>query len=74
MGCFVYFLFGSCKDINVGPTAIMALMIQPHVEVMGADGAVLITFLSGVIIFLLGLSHLGKSSLFDCNLATVPMA
>ena len=26
MGCFVYCVFGSCKDITIGPTAIMALM------------------------------------------------
>ncbi|XP_018563079.1 sodium-independent sulfate anion transporter-like isoform X3 [Anoplophora glabripennis] len=59
MGCFVYFLLGSCKDLNVGPTAIMALMIQPFVTSMGAAGAVLLCFLSGCIIFILGLLHLG---------------
>ncbi|XP_037899592.1 sodium-independent sulfate anion transporter-like, partial [Glossina fuscipes] len=26
MGCFVYIIFGTCKDITVGPTAITALM------------------------------------------------
>ena len=26
MGCFVYIVFGSSKDITIGPTAIMALM------------------------------------------------
>ncbi|CAH0563573.1 unnamed protein product, partial [Brassicogethes aeneus] len=59
MGCFMYFLFGTCKDINIGPTAIMALMIQPHVMALGADMAVLITLLSGVIIFVLGILNLG---------------
>ncbi|KAK5640780.1 hypothetical protein RI129_009327 [Pyrocoelia pectoralis] len=59
LDCFVYFIFGTCKDINIGPTAIMALMIQPHVEKLGPDMAVLITFLSGIIIFILGLLHLG---------------
>lgn len=61
MDAVVYCFFGTCKDINIGPTAIMALMVLPHVEKMGPDMAVLITFLSGCIIFILGLLHLGKS-------------
>ncbi len=28
MGCFVYLVFGSVKDITVGPTAISALMVN----------------------------------------------
>ncbi|KAF5284362.1 hypothetical protein FQR65_LT13579 [Abscondita terminalis] len=59
LDCVVYFIFGTCKDINIGPTAIMALMVQPHIEKMGPDMAVLITFLSGCIIFTFGLLHLG---------------
>lgn len=59
LDCIVYFVFGTCKDVNIGPTAIMALMVQPHVEKLGPDMAVLITFLSGAIIFVLGLLHLG---------------
>lgn len=59
LDCVVYFIFGTCKDINIGPTAIMSLMVQPHVEKMGPDMAVLITFLSGCIIFIFGLLHLG---------------
>lgn len=56
----MYAIFGSCKDVNIGPTAIMALMTQPHVEKLGPDMAVLLSFLAGCIIFLLGLLHLGK--------------
>ncbi|KAJ8967603.1 hypothetical protein NQ314_002721 [Rhamnusium bicolor] len=59
MGCFVYFILGSCKDINIGPTAIMSIMIQPYVAILGPAGSVLICFLSGCIIFVLGLLHLG---------------
>lgn len=56
----MYTVFGSCKDVNIGPTAIMALMTQPHVEKLGPDMAVLLSFLSGCIIFVLGLLQLGK--------------
>lgn len=62
MGCFMYALFGSCKDVNIGPTAIMAAMVQPHVLKLGPDIAILLTFFSGLIIFALGVLHLGKIS------------
>ena len=71
MGCFVYCVFGSCKDITIGPTAIMALMTSVHAQVTscyfillsisristqyGPQYAVLLTFLSGIIILLCGL-------------------
>lgn len=55
----IYSIFGSCKDVNIGPTSILALMIQPHVSKMGPDAAILITFLAGVIIFVSSLLHLG---------------
>ncbi|XP_046805403.1 sodium-independent sulfate anion transporter isoform X1 [Lucilia cuprina] len=58
MGCFVYIIFGTCKDITVGPTAIMSLMIQTHIA-GNPDYAVLCCFLSGCIIFLLGILNLG---------------
>ncbi|XP_076379252.1 sodium-independent sulfate anion transporter isoform X1 [Megalopta genalis] len=59
MGCFIYLVFGSCKDITVGPTAIMALLSQHHVMRLGEDIAVFVCFLSGCIILLMGLLHLG---------------
>lgn len=60
MGPLVYAFLGSCKDVNIGPTAILALMVQPYVNDYGPDMAVLITFLAGCIIFVLGILHLGK--------------
>ncbi|XP_012285866.1 sodium-independent sulfate anion transporter isoform X2 [Orussus abietinus] len=59
MGPFVYILFGSCDNITIGATAIMALMVQPLVTRLGPDMAVLICFLKGCIITLLGIFHLG---------------
>lgn len=40
MGCFVYLIFGSIKDVTVGPTAIMALLSKKHVVKLGEDLAV----------------------------------
>ncbi|XP_043482167.1 sodium-independent sulfate anion transporter-like isoform X1 [Leptopilina heterotoma] len=59
MGCFVYLFFGSSKDITVGPTAIMALLSLPYVKTMGPDVAVLLCFLTGCLITLMGVFHLG---------------
>ncbi|XP_032676885.1 sodium-independent sulfate anion transporter-like isoform X2 [Odontomachus brunneus] len=59
MGCFVYLIFGSSKDVTVGPTAIMALLTQQHVTKLGKDFAVLLCFLSGALITAMGLLHLG---------------
>lgn len=59
MASFVYTIFGSCKNITIGPTAIMAVMVRPLVVEYGADMAVLICFLKGCFIALLGVFHLG---------------
>ncbi|XP_055373720.1 sodium-independent sulfate anion transporter [Condylostylus longicornis] len=58
MGCFVYIFFGTSKDITVGPTAIMALMVAKYVE-SSPDFAVLLCFLTGIIVFLCGIFNLG---------------
>jgi len=58
MGCFAYCIFGSTKDITIGPTAIMALMTGVHAQ-LGPDYAVLLAFLSGLIILSCGLLRLG---------------
>eukprot|EP00092_Neocalanus_flemingeri_P034435 GFUD01037444.1.p1 GENE.GFUD01037444.1~~GFUD01037444.1.p1 ORF type:complete len:657 (+),score=135.37 GFUD01037444.1:71-2041(+) len=58
MGCFLYCVFGSSKDITIGPTAIMALMTGVHAQ-YGPDYAVLLAFLSGLIILACGLLQLG---------------
>lgn len=59
MASFIYIIFGSCENITIGPTAIMATMVQPLVAKYGADIAILIAFLKGYIITLLGIFHLG---------------
>ncbi|XP_017855636.1 PREDICTED: sodium-independent sulfate anion transporter isoform X1 [Drosophila arizonae] len=58
MGCFLYIIFGTCKDVTVGPTAIISMMVNPHVA-GNPDYAVLICFLTGCIVLVLGFLNLG---------------
>ncbi|CAG9786111.1 unnamed protein product [Diatraea saccharalis] len=59
MGCFVYIFFGSCKDITLGPTALMALMTYQQIQNRNSDYAVLLCFLTGVVQLIMGILHLG---------------
>ncbi|XP_043784485.1 sodium-independent sulfate anion transporter-like [Apis laboriosa] len=61
MACFVYTIFGSCKDVPVGPTAIIAILTRETLQKsdLGPDFAVLLTFISGCACLLMGILHLG---------------
>ncbi|XP_022908679.2 sodium-independent sulfate anion transporter isoform X1 [Onthophagus taurus] len=59
LGCFVYIIFGSCKDIPIGPTAIASLLTYQAVNGMGPEHAILLAFLAGVIELAMGLLGLG---------------
>ncbi|XP_015277953.1 PREDICTED: sodium-independent sulfate anion transporter, partial [Gekko japonicus] len=58
MGCFIYCLLGTAKDVTLGPTAIMSLLVSSYAFHDPAY-AVLLTFLSGCIQLIMGLLHLG---------------
>ncbi|XP_045112599.1 sodium-independent sulfate anion transporter-like [Portunus trituberculatus] len=57
--CFVYFLLGSTMEMNIGPTAIMALMTYQYSSSGGVVYAVLLCFTSGLIEFVSGVINLG---------------
>lgn len=59
MACFVYTVFGSCKDSPIGPTAIMAILTRENLHNMGAQGAVLLCFLTGCVQLIMGVAQLG---------------
>lgn len=59
MGGFVYLFFGSCKDVTVGPTAVLSTMTAKYVANYSADFAVLAAFLTGVVSFAMGILNLG---------------
>lgn len=65
LGCFIYVFFGSCKDIPMGPTAIISLLTYQTVSHLDAPipHAILLCFLSGIVALIMGVFGLGKSSL-----------
>lgn len=58
MGCFVYLVLGTSRDVTLGPTAIMSLLVSYYTFREPAY-AVLLAFLSGCIQLAMGLLHLG---------------
>ncbi|GFY43850.1 sodium-independent sulfate anion transporter [Trichonephila inaurata madagascariensis] len=59
MGSFVYAVFGTCKDLVIGPTSVMALMTAQYAQIGGPAYAALLTFLSGCFQLILGIFNLG---------------
>ncbi|XP_054155831.1 sodium-independent sulfate anion transporter-like [Oppia nitens] len=59
MGCFIYALLGSCKDVAVGPTSIMAIIIAPYVMSGGIEYSIILAFMAGCIQLLFGILNLG---------------
>lgn len=63
VGCFIYTIFGSCKDITIGPTALMALMTYQQIVGRNTDYAILLCFLSGIVQLLMAILNLGRDFL-----------
>jgi Sulfate permease and related transporters (MFS superfamily) len=63
MACFVYTIFGSCKDSAIGPTAIMSILTRENLHGLGPQFAVFLTFVSGIVQLFMGLLQLGEFTL-----------
>lgn len=59
MGCFVYTVFGTSKDITIGPTAILSLLVSTYSIQHGCDMAILLSFCVGFILLTMGVFQLG---------------
>ncbi|EDO48275.1 predicted protein, partial [Nematostella vectensis] len=69
MGCFVYCVFGTSKDITLGPTAIMSLIVSAYGKSEIPAFVMVLTLLSGVIQLLMGILKLG----FLVNFISIPV-
>lgn len=58
MGCFIYCIFGGSKDVTLGPTAIMSLMVN-HYAMGEPLYAIALTLYCGIVQLLLGVLRLG---------------
>jgi len=59
VGTFIYLLFGTSKVVPMGPTAIVALLINNTIGTRGSAYATLLCFLSGIIQTLMSFAGLG---------------
>ncbi|CAG9824560.1 unnamed protein product [Phaedon cochleariae] len=59
IGCFIYIVFGSCKDVPFGPSAANAFLTAQAVKGRGPEHAILLAFLSGIVQLLMGFFGLG---------------
>lgn len=60
LGAFIYIIFGSCKDVPIGPSAILSLTVYQTVGKYGLKHIILTSFCTGVVQVLMGLFGLGK--------------
>ena len=61
-------LFGSSKDVTVGPTAIMSILTAEY-AILGFEYAILLAFICGIMISLFGILRLG----FIIDFISVPV-
>ncbi|XP_076622162.1 sodium-independent sulfate anion transporter [Colletes latitarsis] len=59
MGAFIYLIFGSIKEVSIGPTSLMSLLTLEYTRNMPVDFIVLFTFLVGCVELLMGVLRLG---------------
>nr|CAD7259328.1 unnamed protein product [Timema shepardi] len=59
LGCFLYIVLGSCKDVPMGPTAIISMLTYQTTKGLDPAFAVLLCFLMGCVEVLMGLLGLG---------------
>ena len=59
MGCFVYCILGTSKDLTIGPTAILSLMVNMYGNTNEPTYTVTFTFYVGAILLLMGIFRLG---------------
>ncbi|KAG7209638.1 hypothetical protein KM043_011285 [Ampulex compressa] len=59
LGGFLYILFGTIKEVSIGPTSLMALLTLEYTRNMPVDFVVLLCFIAGCVELMMGLLNLG---------------
>ncbi|KAF4525828.1 hypothetical protein B566_EDAN013930 [Ephemera danica] len=69
LGSFVYIVFGTVKEVNLGPKALLSLLTFNYTHHLGPQFAVLLCFLCGCLELLCGVLQLG----FIVNFVSSPV-
>ena len=69
MGCFLYCIFGTSKDITLGPTALVSLMVSAYGKPEFPQFTVVLTLFTGIILLGMGILRLG----FVVNFISIPI-
>lgn len=69
MGCFLYCILGTSKDITLGPTAVMSLIVSVYGRSDVPELTVALTLFSGIIQLAMGLLRLD----FVVNFISIPI-
>ncbi|XP_055531292.1 sodium-independent sulfate anion transporter [Wyeomyia smithii] len=59
MGSLLYVIFGTVKEVSIGPTSLMALLTIQYTADKPIEYAVMLAFLAGIIELLMGVFKLG---------------
>lgn len=62
VGGFLYIIFGTVKEVSIGPSSLMSLLTLQYTRDMPQDFVILFCFLAGCVEFLMGVLHLGLYS------------
>lgn len=62
VGSLMYVFLGTCKEVPMGPTAIVSLMTYNTLQKLGPVYGTLLCFLTGVIQLVIGIVGLGKNT------------
>lgn len=60
IGSYTYVIFGSVKQVSIGPTSLMALLVLPLTEGKPIEYVFVLAFIAGCIELLLGIFKMGK--------------
>ncbi|CAK1596664.1 unnamed protein product [Parnassius mnemosyne] len=59
IGTMLYVVLGTVKEVSIGPTSLMALLTLQTCRGLPIDYVILLTFLSGCVVLLMGLMRIG---------------
>lgn len=66
VGSFVYVFFGTIKEVSIGPTSLMAILVYGYTQDKPVELVVLLSFLSGCVVLCMGFFRLGKILFLKC--------